>query len=103
MSARQELERRLSEIPGVVPKTSRYAHGLSFFTGGREIAHFHGETRMDVRLTKEEICRRKSEGTLDPRMKTRGPSAEWVEVHVVEVEDIPFAVSIVEDAVRANS
>ena len=103
MSVRQELERRLSEIPGVLQKPSRYGHGVSYFTGGREIAHFHGETRMDVRLTKEEIRRHKSEGTLDPRMITRGPSAEWVEVHVVDVGDIPFAVSVVEEAVRANS
>ena len=103
MTVRQELEKRLIELPGVERKPSRYGHGASYFTGGREIAHFHGETRMDVRLTKEEIRLRKEEETLDPRIRTRGPCAEWAEVHVETERDIPFAVALVEDAVRANS
>ena len=103
MTVRQELEKRLREIPGVELGPSRYGHGASYFTGSREIAHFHGETRMDVRLTKEEIRLRKEEGTLDQRLRTRGPSAEWVEVHVHTERDIPFLIALVEDAVRANS
>jgi luciferase-like monooxygenase len=103
MSVREELERRLLEIPGLNPGPSRYGHGTSYFTGGREIAHFHGETRMDVRLTRDEIRQRKAEGTLDPRIRTRGPSAEWVEVQVVTTGDLAFALGLVEDAVRANS
>jgi hypothetical protein len=103
MTVRQELEKRLNELPGIERRPSRYGHGASYFTGGREIAHFHGETRMDVRLTKEEIRLRKEEGTLDRRLRTRGPSAEWAEVHIEKESDILFAIALVEDAVRANS
>jgi len=103
VTVRKDLEKRIIELPGVEQRPSRYGHGASYFTGGREIAHFHGETRMDVRLTKEEIRLRKEEGTLDPRIRTRGPSAEWAEVHVETESDIPFAVGLVEDAVRSNS
>ena len=103
MTVRQELEQRLAALPGVVRRPSRYGHGVSYFTRGREIAHFHGDTRMDVRLTKEEIRLRKEGRTLDPRIRTRGPSAEWAEVHVETESDIAFAVALVEDAVRANS
>jgi Family of unknown function (DUF5519) len=103
MTARQELEQRLPAIPGVTRKASRSGRGLSYFAGGRETAHFHGETRMDVRLTKEEIQRRKSEGTLDLRVITRGPSAEWVEVHVRAMGDVAFVLELVKDAARANS
>jgi len=103
VTVRHELERLLRELPGVDRRPSRYGHGSSYFTGGREIAHFHGNTRMDVRLTKEEIRLRTEERTLDPRIRTRGPSAEWAEVHVETEEDVPFAVALVEDAVRANS
>jgi len=103
VTVRQELEKRLLELPGVELRPSRYGHGPSFVTGGREIAHFHGETRMDVRLTKEEIRLRAAEGTLDRRIHTRGPSAEWVEIHVDTEREIAFAVALVEDAVRANS
>ncbi len=53
MSVKEEPERALAFLPGLEGRRSRYGLGLAYFTGGREIAHFHGETRMDVRLTKE--------------------------------------------------
>jgi hypothetical protein len=103
MSVREELERRLSALPELEQRPSRFGHSKSYFVGQREIAHFHGDTRMDVRLTKEEIRRLKSEQALDHRVRTRGPSAEWAEVHVAELTDIPYALLLVEEAIRANS
>jgi hypothetical protein len=103
VSPRQELELRLVQIPDIVPIKSRYGHGVSYSCGGREIAHFHGDTRMDVRLTKEVIRELKLQGPLDRRLKARGPSAEWIEVHVTDATDVPYAISLVEDAVRANA
>jgi hypothetical protein len=100
---RLELERQLTVLPGLEKRPSRHGDSMSYFVGDREIAHFHGETRMDVRLTKEGIHRLKSERALDARFRTRGPSAEWAEVHVTEMKDIPYAVSLVEEAIRANS
>jgi hypothetical protein len=103
VSIRAELERRLSSLPDLERRPSRYGDSLSYFVGGREIAHFHGDSRMDVRLTREEIRRLKSEQALDHRVRTRGPSADWAEVHVTELKDIPYAISLVEEAIRANS
>jgi hypothetical protein len=101
-AVRTELESRLAELPGLDRRPSRFGDALSYFVGDREIAHFHGESRMDVRLTKEEIRRLKSERALDHRVRTRGPSAEWAEVHLTELKDIPYAISLVEEAIRAN-
>jgi hypothetical protein len=103
MSVREELERRLLALPDLERRPSRNGDSMSYFVGGREIAHFHGDTRMDLRLTKEGIRRLKSEQALDHRVRTRGPSAEWAEVHVAELTDIPYALSLVEEAIRANS
>jgi hypothetical protein len=102
MPVRVELEQKLRDLPGVLQRPSRYGHGSSYFVGNREIAHFHGDERMDIRLTKEVIRESKAAGTLDPRVRTRGPSAEWVEVHVAEIRDIPLALALVEEAIRAN-
>jgi hypothetical protein len=99
---RAELEAKIAALPGVEERVSRYGHGRSFAAGGREIAHFHGETRMDVRLTREEIRRRRADGTLDPRLVTRGAYSEWVEVTVTDTRDLAFALSLVEEAIRAN-
>ncbi len=99
---REELEYRIAAVPGVERKVSRYGHGQSFAVGGREIVHFHGDSRMDVRLTREEIRKRKRDGTLDPRLIARGPGSEWVEIRILGPRDLAFALSIVEAAVRAN-
>ena len=101
-SLREELERWIAAVPGVERQVSRYGHGPSFALGGRELVHFHGESRMDVRLTREEIRQRKLDEALDPRLITRGPGSEWVEIRVLCPEDLAFALSIVEGAVRAN-
>ena len=103
MSAREELERRLVEIPGVVRAPSRYGHGFAYRAGPREIAHFHRDGRLDVRLTREVIRLRKSEGGFDQRVTTRGPFSEWVSVRVSTPSDIPLSLGLVEDAVRANT
>jgi len=102
-SVREELERRLSALPELERRPSRYGDSQSYFVGPREIAHFHGDERMDLRLTKEEIRRLKAEHTLDHRVRTRGASAEWAEIHVLKLTDIPYAMSLVEEAIRANS
>jgi hypothetical protein len=57
---------------------------------------------MDVRLTKERIGELKQEGVLDGRVQTRGPSANWAAVLVSKTSDVPYALQLVEDAMRAN-
>jgi hypothetical protein len=99
---RTDLEQKLLEIPGVTRRPSRWGSSHAYFTGDREIAHFHGDQRMDVRLTSVRIRELKAEGALDERVTTRGPSAEWVAVRVVGARDVAFAVSLVQEAVQAN-
>lgn len=103
MSARAQLEESLQRVPGLVRRPSRYGDAYSYFVGDREIAHFHGDGRMDVRLTKERIREMKAEGPLDPRIRTRGPSAEWAAVQVQSPRDLPLALQLVEEAMRANA
>jgi hypothetical protein len=103
VTPREELESRLAELPDLVRRPSRYGNGFAYHVGDREIVHFHGDQRMDVRLTRDVIRLRKSEGGFDARVKTRGPSADWASVRVAETRDVAFALALVEDAIRANS
>lgn len=103
MSVRDQLERRLEEVPGLVRRPSGRRHEHTYFAGDREIAHFHGDERMDVRLTRELIRQRVSQRAFDDRVRTRGPSADWIAVRVTAVDDISLALSLVEDAARVNS
>jgi Family of unknown function (DUF5519) len=103
MSLRGDIERRLTSISGLTPRESRYGHGLAFYVGRREVVHFHGDQRMDVRLTAGVIQRRRREGELDDRVTPEGGAPNWVKVRVSEASDIALAVALAEEAVRANA
>jgi hypothetical protein len=103
MSVRGEIERRLAGVPGLTPRESRYGHGLAFYVGRREVVHFHGAERMDVRLTAEVIQRRMRDGLLDDRVRPEGGAREWVKVRVTEVGDVALAIALAQEAVRANA
>jgi hypothetical protein len=103
MSVRAELEQRLQLIAELGRRPSRFGDSFSYFLADREIVHFHGDGRMDVRLTRERIRQHKEEQPLDPRVKTRGPSADWVAVRVSEPGDLALALELVEEAIQANA
>jgi hypothetical protein len=103
VSVRDEIDRRLLAIPGVRRKASRWGSEPAYYVGDREIAHFHRDGRMDVRLTRELIRERRATGGLDPRVRVRGPAADWVAVTASDVSDSALVVALVEDAVRANA
>jgi len=103
VNLREELEKTLTGNPNLSRKPSRFGDRFSFFVGGREIAHFHGDGRMDVRLTRTRIRELKSEGTLDPRIRTRGSSAEWATLPLTDRRDLTLAIEMVDEAIRANA
>lgn len=103
MPPREELERKLADIPDLVRRRSRFGNACAYFLGGQEIAHFHGDGRMDVRLTRQPIREMKIEGILDPRVRIRGPSADWATVPLGAGRDVSLAVELVEDAIRTNA
>jgi hypothetical protein len=103
MSVRQELEVQLAEIPGLERRRSRHGDSFSYFLADREIAHFHGDGRMDLRLTKERIRELRADGAIAPRVKVGGPSANWVAIRLASARDIALAMSLIDEAIRANS
>jgi hypothetical protein len=102
MSVRELLERRLLEIPKLSQRPSRRGHGSTYFAGDHEVAHFHGEERIDVRLTRGRIHPTGSVREFDKRVTTRGPSADWVAVRIEEVQDVPLALSLVKEAIETS-
>lgn len=78
---RQELVKRLEKIPGLEDRPSKVAGGSAIFFRGKEIAHFHHDNEIDVRLTKKVI---KAEGLShheDSQFhRHRSPNSEWIEL-----------------------
>jgi Family of unknown function (DUF5519) len=102
VSPREESERKLADIPNPARRRPRLGNAHAFLGGEREIAHFHSDGRMDVRFTCQRIRELKMEGALGPRVRARGPSADWAAVSLQAGRDAPLAVELVEDAMRTN-
>ena len=102
MTVREELEERLGANPVLDRRRSRFGDGYSYFLASREIAHFHGDGRLDIRLTRQRIRELKGDGALDPRVRTRGPSADWATVPLEGPQDLSLALEMIDEAVRAN-
>lgn len=98
-----EFDRRATEIPGVKRQvSSRRGHGNSYLAGEREIAHFHGAERLDIRLTSTVIKKRLAEGGFDEGVSARSPTANWVAVHLT-ADTLPLALDLLRVAIRANA
>lgn len=93
MDLRTELTGRILRLPGVELKPSRFTGDEAFFAGPREIAHFHGEGVLDIRLARA--------GT-----RARGDARarrDWLEFAYACRGDLDRAVELVREAVVANS
>ena len=100
MSVRSELTERIAALPGIVAKKSRFSENLAFYSGGREIAHFHDGGELDVRLTRK-VIRELASGDPDIPITVR-KSSDWSAIRFSRRSDIALVLSLVERAVSAN-
>ena len=88
-----ELTGRILGLRGVELRRSRFTGDEAFFAGTREIAHFHGERALDIRLTRARI-----RALGDARARR-----DWLEFRFARRADLDRAVDLVREAIRANS
>ena len=78
---RQQLIKNLESISGLEDRPSKVAGGSAIFFKNKEIAHFHNNNEIDVRLTKKVI---RQEGLSQPSGSNfhhhRGPNCDWIEL-----------------------
>jgi hypothetical protein len=88
-------------IDGVEVGEGAFAPGLALWTGRREIAHFDGPTRLDIRLTRGLIRLSRDELKRDGRVTLRRGTSDWVCFDVSD-GDIAAVTALVTRAVAAN-
>lgn len=92
---RKELVKKLERIPGLEDRPSKVAGGSAIFYKDKEIAHFHDDAEIDVRLTKQLI---RSEGLIHPTdskiHKKRAPSSQWMELRFLKAKDVDEVVRL---------
>jgi hypothetical protein len=100
---RSRLERAFRRIEGLDESASMYSDEAAWWANGKEIAHFRDDRTLDIRLTRALIAPRRAAFREDPRVTLRPSSAaDWLMVGVSSVRDLPFAESLVREAVRAH-
>jgi gluconokinase len=98
------LRRRLLAQKGVVEHRSKFGDNLAFHADGKEFAHFHSESVIDVRVPRAHQKALRE----DPRVTFRPRPADWLEFEFRSEEDVDtvlqLALAALDDArTRAKS
>lgn len=86
----------LREWVGSLPEASSGPHrfgGVEFRVEEFEFMHFHGQTHLDIRLSKEDQARVLASGQAERHLYA--PQAGWVTFRIKSVEDIEKAKEII--------
>jgi len=102
MTLQEQLTERILALPGVTAGTSRFSANPAFYRGKRELAHFHPDGVIDIRLTKAVIRELELAHADDPRLVLRRSASDWVEFRFTTAGDLDRAVELVEHARAAN-
>jgi hypothetical protein len=98
----ESLRDRLAAIDGVVESPSMFKDALAYWVNGTEIAHFEGETAVDIRLTKAEIRAAKARLAGEPLVRRRAAGSDWVVVDVSTAAGADVAVELAARAAAVN-
>lgn len=99
---RQQIERRLERLDGLLPGESMFGHGRAFWANGKEVVHFQEETTVQVRLTRPIIRERIDELRADPRVELRSRASDWIRIHIGAPADADFVVDLAMGAEQAH-
>jgi hypothetical protein len=98
---KDDLIEKLEKIKGLESRASKVAGGTALFYKGREIAHFHHNNEIDVRLTRKVI---KEEGLHHPTDSNfhhhRGPSCDWIELRFRRKDHVEKVVKVIKRATK---
>ena len=83
----------IEKLPGVTKAAHRFG-GIEFHVQGLEFMHFHGQTYMDIRLSKEDQARILNEGKA--RRHQFAPDAGWVTLRIDTEKDLENAREVVQ-------
>lgn len=93
---KQALLEELARIEGLEARPSPVAGGTALFFGGREFAHFHHDTELDLRLGAARI---RAQGLVHPadsvHHPSRAASSPWIELRYASPADVQRVVELV--------
>ncbi|MGE0173954.1 MAG: luciferase family protein [Oligoflexales bacterium] len=85
---------------GLKEQKSRFGGGPAFYLGKKEVAHFHNENEIDIRLTKKVIKEVLPDLEEAYKCHQRTASSDWLEFQFWKDHDVERAVALVRDVVQ---
>jgi hypothetical protein len=92
----------LLAIDDVVESGGAFTDDDAFWVNGKEIAHFHGDADLELRLTRTVISEQRGRLKSDPRVELRRGSSDWMRIHPTKAADLPFVLELAELAAAAH-
>ena len=99
---RRAVTKGILELDGVQLGTSRHTGAEAFFLGKTEIAHFHGDDEIDLRLTKRAQKEYAELVRGDSRVTFRESGSDWIAIEFERAADVAYVLKLVRLAVDAN-
>ena len=96
---RQALERRLETLPKVTLDRWKDTDLVCLFFDGKQFAHFHGETILDLRLTPKIIRDAQLSRAVSARIHpNRSQNSRWIGIEFKSDADIDKLIDLVRKA-----
>jgi hypothetical protein len=96
------LRQRLRRVDGVIESDSMFGEEMAYWVNGKEVAHFHGDRAVELRLTRSVIRALKPALRDDPRVQLRTSSSDWIVLSFESAEDIDFIVGLAERSAEVH-
>jgi hypothetical protein len=101
LRAMEALEAQVLQLPGVRLKVHRLGGTEFVDAGGQELGHLHGHGLLDVAITRETAKSLFLEKKVRPHHVF--PESKWVSFQLESLDDVAFALSLLEMAMAKNS
>jgi len=99
MTPAKQLRESLTALPGVAETESRFgpSHAAAWQIDGREFAHLHSNSLLDLRLPPDVQARLRD----DPRAHFRRHTSAWVEFEFHSAQDVADLLALARQAAAA--
>lgn len=98
----RRLRNGLRKLDGVMESPGTFNDEDAFWVNGKEIAHFHGEHAIELRLTRKEIGARRTALREDPRIELRAGASDWITALFASMRDVAQVLDLAEVAAQAH-
>ena len=98
----KQVREALLSIDGVLESDSIFSDDMAYWVNGKEIAHFHGQDSLELRLTRPVIRELRDQLKAEPHVKLRNASSDWLIMSFASAADVRFIASLAKRAAEAH-